>query len=118
MRQYVDLRLEYFRKFLNLGMLSIQSFFEMKPVLGDLFEDFARRELQILKEILETAKRNGEFSLEDPDKVAEVLLHLLQGLRLRTLRSAPGPQLSDESYEQLREETRLAADIFLHGILT
>jgi TetR/AcrR family transcriptional regulator len=116
LQQYVRQRLEYFHEFVNLSKLSFHSMFEMKPLFGNLFEGFASRELEIITEILKEGNENGELLVENPGQMAELLLHILQGLRLRILPKVHETFINEDHYEQLREEMLLFVNIFLYGI--
>jgi len=114
--QYVRQRLQYFRELINLSKLSFHSLYEMKPLFGDLFEVFARGELEIITQILLEGNEKDELSVENPRQTAELLLHILQGLRLRILPKVHETFINEEHYEQLREEMLLFVNIFLRGI--
>jgi TetR/AcrR family transcriptional repressor of mexJK operon len=116
MRAYVERRLDFFRQAMTLGKLSIQTFSDMKPSFGGLFKTFAQQELLFLQQILDAGNESGEFAVGNTQEVALVFLHVLQGLRLRTFKSAFGAELGDSDFEQLRHETKIAMEIFLHGI--
>lgn len=116
MRAYVERRLDFFRQAMTLSKLSIQTFSDMKPSFGGLFKTFAQQELLFLQQILDAGNESGEFAVGHTKEVALVLLHVLQGLRLRTFKSAFGAELDDSDFEQLRHETKTAMEIFLHGI--
>jgi len=112
---YVRLRFQLFRDLTNLNMLSYLSMTEMRPVFGDLFADFGNRELKLLQHIIREGKRSGEFGMGSPDRYARLFLHMLQGLRLRTIRESHD-RLSDEHYADLEQELMLCTAVFLRGI--
>ncbi len=115
-RMYVEHRLEYFRVFHTMARLSIESFSQIKPAFGDLFRTFAGWEAQTLSSIMESGKRAREFDLQDPPRVALVLLHVLQGLQLRTLKRAAGGHIDNEQFTELHDETRTLTELLLRGI--
>lgn len=113
---YVDLRLKYFQKLFNLGALSFYSFIEKKSHFKQYYNNFEERELQLLTKIFEEGKTKNEFKKEIDERIIRVLLHILQGLRLRSLKSMSGQQLDNKSYKELKEEMLLTIDIILKGI--
>lgn len=113
---YVRLRLDYLRQFITLSKLSSQSFLEIKPALADLMRSFFNRELDFMERILEVGCGSGEFAIDDIHGTAQVLLHVLQGLRMRTLRTTDH-RPDEPQFNELREESRLVVDLLLHGIL-
>lgn len=115
-RDYFQARLDYFRRFLNLSKLTIESYLEFRPLVADLVREFSQWEERTLRTLLREGKRNGEFVAEHPEQVVRVLLRVVRGLRLEALRTAAAMELTDAEYDQLREDTRLAVDLFLRGI--
>ena len=114
--QYVDLRLKYFQKLFNLGALSFYSFIEKKSHFKQYYKNFEERELQLMTKIFNEGKKKNEFKKETDENVVKVLLHILQGLRLRTLKSMSGQQLDNKSYKELKDEMLMTVQIFLQGI--
>jgi len=114
--QYVDLRLKYFHKLLNLGALSFYSFIEKKSQFKQYYQLFEERELQLLTKIFEEGKKKNEFKRNVDEKLITVLLHILQGLRLRTLKSIQGQKIETKIYKELKEEMLTTVEIFLKGI--
>ncbi|HKJ80380.1 MAG TPA: TetR/AcrR family transcriptional regulator [Ignavibacteriaceae bacterium] len=114
--QYVDLRLKYFHKLLNLGALSFYSFIEKKSQFKQYYQLFEERELLLLTKIFEEGKKKNEFKRNVDEKLIAVLLHILQGLRLRTLKSIQGQKIETKIYKELKEEMLTTVEIFLKGI--
>jgi len=116
LHEYVGKRLRYFQELLNLGTLSVHSFFNIKSVFKKSFNNFEKQELLLLTRILSEGRATKEFNNKLPKETAIVLLHILQGLRLRTLKKIKGQQLDEKSYKNLQKEMTLAIDIFIKGI--
>lgn len=114
--QYVDLRLKYFQKLYNLGALSFYSFIEKKSQFKEYYLNFEERELKLMSKIFEEGKKKNEFRKDIDEKIIRVMLHILQGLRLRTLKSMTGHQMDNKSYKELKEEMMLTVEIFLQGV--
>lgn len=116
LRRYTEQRLTYIKTLLNLQFLSFDSYFSPKPLIRDLFESFAAEEQKRLTEVIREGKRTGEFEVKSPEITATLLLHILQGLRLRMLKATQFSKVSDAESDTLAKETRLAVNVFLHGI--
>lgn len=114
--QYVDLRLKYFQKLFNIGALSFYSFIEKKSHFKQYYKNFEEREFQLMSKIFEEGQKKDEFEKNIDVKIIRVLLHILQGLRLRTLKSMAGQQIDNKSYKELKEEMLMTVKIFLRGI--
>jgi hypothetical protein len=88
----------------------------MKPIFAKLFEAFSREELKLLRAIILEGRKNGEFRVPSEEKVAEALLHTLQGLRLRFVRFLDAPRMGPKDYDRLKKEQRFVTDMILRGI--
>lgn len=115
--RYVTQRVALAGQLLNLSALNAKFWQNMKPVFKDLFAAFAQEELQLLTRILCDGIKNNEFSLVSPEKTAELLLHILQGLRLRATQAAQFRGDDEVRLDEYREEINLLMDIILHGIV-
>jgi TetR/AcrR family transcriptional repressor of mexJK operon len=114
--QYVDQRLKYFNKLVNLGTLSFYSFIGQKSQFKQYHKDLEEQELRLMMKIFEEGKKKGEFKKNIDEKLVRVLLHVLQGLKLRTLKSISGQQIDAKSYKELKEEMLLTIETFINGI--
>lgn len=113
---YVRARFEYFNRLMDLNILDMRSSSRLKPVMTELFDGFARRELGSLRQIFKEGQARGEFRIGSVDAVGEAFLHLIRGLRLIRVRRARGSKLEDRDLEELKRELLLVTGIFLHGI--
>ena len=116
LREYVNLRYEYFNKMLNMNILELRSSVKMKPIFTATYVDFSRQELRVLRQIIEEGSARKEFEVRSADKIAEALLHIMQGLRCRFVRAASGPRIESKEYDRLKQELQFVTDIFLRGI--
>jgi len=116
LQEYVEQRMKFFRILINLGTLSVHSYFDTKSVFKKLFLDFEMVELDLIKKIIDEGKLKNEFNPDLPEDAALIFLHILQGLRCRVLRWAKGQSLDDETHKNLQNEMEAATDFFIHGI--
>ena len=116
LRNYVEKRQHYFKEMVNLSQLDYQSWAKITSHFKDIFNEFEKQELNIIQKIFHDGNKAEEFFLPDPHKAAVVFLHILQGLRFRTLRELRPPELDDKIYSQLNHEIKLFVEIFLSGI--
>jgi TetR/AcrR family transcriptional regulator len=116
LKMYVEQRMNFFQKLLNLGTLSLHAYFDTKSLFKKIFLDFAEVEKSLIKKIIEEGKKSNEFNPDLNENTAEVFLHILQGLRCNVIRWAKGQGIDDEIRENLKEEMNIATDIFIYGI--
>ncbi len=113
---YVKLRMKFFQDLINLGTLSIYSYFDSKSVFEKLFLDFEKIELVLIKKIIGEGIQSKEFNSDLADETAVVFLHILQGLRCRILRKTKSNLLAKKIHNDLQKEMTIATEIFINGI--
>jgi TetR/AcrR family transcriptional regulator len=116
LHEYVELRMKFFQDLINLGTLSVHSYFDIKSVFKKLFLDFEKIEIDLIKKIIDEGKSTKEFNSGLSDDVTLLFLHILQGLRCRVIRHAKGQGLDKKTRNDLQKEMSLATDIFINGI--
>ena len=116
LHEYVKLRMKFFQDLINLGTLSIYSYFDSKSVYEKLFLDFEKIELVLIKKIIVEGINSKEFNPDLSDEIAVVFLHILQGLRCRILRKTKSNLLAKKIHNDLQREMTTATEIFINGI--
>jgi hypothetical protein len=109
--------LKFFQDLINLGTLSVHSYFETKSVFKEVFIDFEKIELSLIERIINEGKSSKEFNPELSEDTALIFLHVLQGLRCRVLRWAKGQGLDTEAHNSLQKEMNMVTEIFINGII-
>jgi AcrR family transcriptional regulator len=115
-REYVNVRLTYFRKLLNLSRLRLESYSNLKPVFRETIRLFSEREKELITGIIEKGVISGVFSIKDPDKAASLFLDLLKGLRISLLNDKGTLFIEQEEFDLLLEKTMAFTDIFIRGL--
>jgi TetR/AcrR family transcriptional regulator len=117
LKLYADQRLKYSSELANLNLFGLHSLMSAKPIFRELFEALAAEEEKFLCDVLRAGNQSGEFEIRSPDTTAAILLHLLQGLRLRALKIADmaGAPVSDS--EELARDVKLMLELVLNGLL-
>jgi TetR/AcrR family transcriptional regulator len=116
LHDYVKLRLKFFQDLINLGTLSIYSYFDSKSVYEKLFLDFDKVELALIKKIFNEGVQSKEFNSGLSAETSIVFLHILQGLRCRILRKTKSNLLAKKVHNNLQKEMTTATEIFINGI--
>jgi TetR/AcrR family transcriptional regulator len=117
LEQYILNQLSFLNELANLRILNSQAYDELRPVISDLFKNFSHEELRLMGRIMDEGKSSGEFAIESTQKNAELLVHLLQGFRIRYSKHALD-QFSDmqTEYHRLESELKLFAHVICQGI--
>ena len=116
LRAYEEKRFSYFNKLMAFKLVELAPSLKVKPALLDMFDEFARREMKLIRRVIQEGKDNGEFDIVSVDRIARAFLHLVRGLRLCRIREARGKRIGPETLAQLRRELDLVTGIFLRGI--
>jgi TetR/AcrR family transcriptional regulator len=116
LRRYVDHRLVYHAELVNLQVLSVSSWMQGKPFLRELFESVAEQELDFLRAVLRGGKRSGEFYVKSPDDMASLILHVLQGLRLRAAREFQFIDRHQDVPNEVEREMRPLVDLLIRAL--
>jgi TetR/AcrR family transcriptional regulator len=114
--QYFQHYLTFFNELLNLKIISVQTVDIIHPIMSDLFRDFAKNECALIEAFLHEGKWTGEFAIDSAQKTASLLVHLLQGLRMRFFKTLSLRNLDETDVQTLQHEIKLFANIFLNGI--
>ena len=116
MVEYVRLRMKLTERLSNLSQIHQQGWHDVKPIFNELFKTFVHYELQYVTQILQEGKKSGEFHLEEPKKIASMILHILQGLHLRFFRGYDQQAINESDQELFAQETLLFVNTILLGL--
>lgn len=118
LKVYVEKRLENFHRLLNLGMLSFKAFVDQTSISKQLFNEFAQKELFLIKKIIDEGKENKEIQTAVTSDEVKVFLNILYGLRLKAIREIKGDRIGKNPYNTLKKEMNIAVDLFLRAVKT
>jgi AcrR family transcriptional regulator len=116
LREYANIRLDYFRSLLNLGRLRMQAFRGMRSFMEDIWMTFKEGEKEMLTEVFQKGMEQGVFHDLDADGTATLFLDLLRGLRESVISKKDMVYIDEKEYDQLLEKTHAFVDIFIRGI--
>jgi TetR/AcrR family transcriptional repressor of mexJK operon len=114
--EYVRLRIKLTEQLNNLTHFHKREWSEIRPSMKDLFTDFIQKENHQVVQILQEGKKSNEFQIDHPQKMAAMILHILQGLHLRFFRGYDQQTVSDSDRMAYEHETLLFAGTILQGI--
>lgn len=115
--KYVNVRLNFFHKLVNLGTLSTHSFMDQKSIYKKLFTEFEAREFIFVQTIIAEGIKKSEFRKDLDNDTPNVLIHILQGLRFRVLKQYRDIEIDEKVFEELKMEMNIAIKLIVNGIL-
>ena len=116
LKQYVDLRFNSFKDFLNLGKLATAHFESVRSAFFPLNNDFLEREKMIIRTILESGIKNNSFEPVDVPSHADLFVSVLRSLRVLILKQRNDFLLTDEDYEEIKNYQARFTSVFIKGI--
>ncbi|MDP4186141.1 MAG: TetR/AcrR family transcriptional regulator [Bacteroidota bacterium] len=114
--EFINIRIYYFRKFLNLGRFRFEEFMGVRKIMGDIWLDFRKKETILIKEVIESGIQKGIYKITNSDEVAEIFMELLIGLAKSNLHHKDIIYVENEDYESMQEKARIFSQIFINGI--
>jgi TetR/AcrR family transcriptional repressor of mexJK operon len=114
--EFVRIRHEHFKKFINLSIFRFADFHTIKPHVKETFNRFRKRESEIIETILIKGKRSGTFNCKDPATTATLFLDILQGLRLVVMQHRDYRELDQGDYDLMVEKHLSFIRLFIKGL--
>ncbi len=115
LRRYLERRMRHFQDFVNLSSLSMSVFSQADSVMGELFRILTKHDYRMIESILAEGVRRNEFTPIDVNATASLVVHLLQGLRLRLLKRL-GTHVQEEDYAELKRDQELLSALLVRGL--
>ena len=112
LREYVDVRFETMREIVSRNGSLRAGFFRDVRKVDRARKHISKKEIALLREILEEGVKAGEFEIKDMENAAIIITHTIQGLDVTYIRDS----LSDQGIDQ----ENLAEDfsrLLLNGLL-
>jgi hypothetical protein len=116
LREYVNLRMSYFRSLLNLSRLSFDASKELKSIMGDVWINFRNKEVEIIKKVIHKGIKKGVFNVEKIDDTSALFVDVLKGLRNMEINKKRIFIIDDNEYEELSRKSNDFVDIFINGL--
>ena len=115
--RYVKVRLDYFRRMVNLHELSIQVILEAKPIFDKLFWDLRNKETEILSEIIDKAVKQGKFKVCKATEVASAMLTISNAIKFREFNSTTRHMAAEIDYSKVERDTNYILKLIIDGLM-
>ena len=116
LNEFVRIRHEHFKKFINLSIFRFADFHKIKPHVKETFTRFKERETGMIEAILVKGRNSGTFICKDPATTAALFLEVLQGLRMVVMQNHDYHELSQEDYNRIEEKHLSFIRLFIIGL--
>jgi TetR/AcrR family transcriptional repressor of mexJK operon len=115
---YLNVRHAFIKKYYRLLELQKISGSEAHVILDRKFKEHHKvKEMGVLQDIIEKGKAAGEFDVEDPHKIVELMMDCTMGLRWMVLNAnnnSPFPE--EELFDMVIEKQHLLTEMFIKAI--
>jgi len=116
LNEFVKIRHEHFKKFINLNIFRFADFHKIKPHVKETFRRFRARETGIIEVILVKGRDSGIFVCKDPAATAALFLEVLQGLRMVVMQYRDYHELNQQDYNLIEEKHLSFIRLFVKGL--
>lgn len=116
LKEYVNIRLSYFKSLINLNRLSFDASSSINNVLGDTWVEFRKKEIEILSKIFAKGVENRIFHISDVDETTALFVDLLKGLRFIEIHRKRIFYIDENEYEVLAKRSKLFTETFTNGL--
>ena len=116
LNNYIEKRIEYLKRLLNLGQLNFEAFHASRPLFAELGKIFFEREQTLISNALESALRNKEIAKIDVEEYAAFFVRTLCALRIFALEKRESWDNGDID-KKIKKEYQLFTKIFLQSIV-
>lgn len=115
LREFVSIRLNYFKKFFNLSRLRLEEFTHVKPILEDTLSKFRSRENEIVYQILQKGIDAKIFFIDEPEEKATLFLETQRALRGLVFHNKDFMYIEQEEFDVLFHKLSIITEIFIKG---
>jgi AcrR family transcriptional regulator len=116
LRIYSEMRIDYFRKLLNLSRIRFEDYKGINKTMHELRILFRQKEKEKITEILNTGKSQGHFVFSNVDSLSVLFLDALRGISLVFKKNRDITFFNDEDYASFKEQIMQFVNIFIKGI--
>jgi TetR/AcrR family transcriptional repressor of mexJK operon len=116
LKLYTKKRVAHFENCLNLSKLSSDALLTSVPCVKKLYDDFGKKEVELIRSIIELGIKNGEFQAVDAQDQADFLVTIMLGLRIAAKKKKENSILEEQDYVTLHKNMVRVMDMFIKYI--
>jgi TetR/AcrR family transcriptional repressor of mexJK operon len=117
LRDFIGIRHEHFKTFLNLNIFRFADFQKIKPHIKETFTIFLAKETRVIESIIQKGVGSGDFHCPDPAAMAALFLDILQGLRMVVMQHRDYMELTTEDYNLIEARHREFVELFIQVLM-
>ncbi|HLO61131.1 MAG TPA: TetR/AcrR family transcriptional regulator [Bacteroidales bacterium] len=117
LQRFLEVRMNNFRKFINLGRASLDDLKGIKMIIKDLWADFRQQEQERITQIFRIGLRGQQHLDMELDEIAGLYTDGIRGLSHIYIKSKEISLLDDQDYHIILKRVSTFTAIFIKGIL-
>lgn len=115
-REYVKVRLTYFRTLLNLSRFRHDNIREFRSMMHELWKTLRVHEQELISNILQKGVEKQLFEVESIEEVSDLLLDILKSLSISVVKKKDIFYLEENEYNGLKHKIYLFTEMFIKSL--
>lgn len=114
--KYLDERINYYKKVVNLHNLALDTVRKVEPVFFDVYEKVLVKETDYLEGLIESGIKNKEFKETDSKLIAQSIIEVSTSVRYRQVHISSVKMAGEADFLCISNKIHVVAKLILAGI--
>jgi hypothetical protein len=114
--KYLDERINYYKKVVNLHNLALDTVRKVEPVFFDVYDKVLVKEAEYLEGLIESGIREKEFKHADAKVIAQSIIEVSAGVRYRQVHISSVKMAGEADFLSIMKKIRVVVELILAGI--
>lgn len=114
--KYLDERINYYKKVVNLHNLALDTVRKVEPVFFDVYEKVLVKEAEYLEGLIESGIKNKEFKEIDAKLIAQSIIEVSTGVRYRQVHISSVKMAGEADFSSISKKISAVVKLILAGI--
>jgi len=114
--KYLDERINYYKKVVNLHNLALDTVRKVEPVFFDVYDKVLVKEAEYLEGLIESGIREKEFKHADAKVIAQSIIEVSAGVRYRQVHISSVKMAGEADFLSIMKKIRVVVKLILDGI--
>jgi AcrR family transcriptional regulator len=111
--KYLDERINYYKKVVNLHNLALDTVRKVEPVFFDVYDKVLVKEAEYLEGLIESGIREKEFKQADAKVIAQSIIEVSAGVRYRQVHISSVKMAGEADFLSIMKKIRVVVELIL-----
>lgn len=111
---YINTRLAYLQKMINIHNLTVNSILEFRPISELLYREFFDKQIQIVVKIISDGIKNGELKNVNADRTANIFLTAIESIATKVL--CKSKATNEINYKSIEDDSLFLIELIINGL--